>query len=104
MFKGLFKNFSKDIGIDLGTANILVYVKDQGIVINEPSIVAINNRTEKIVAVGDDAKVMLGKTPQAAGRGYHTHNCTSMRPLYSLSATNRQPRRKGRILPFGFTA
>ncbi|MFA6466433.1 MAG: rod shape-determining protein [Patescibacteria group bacterium] len=64
MFKGLFKNFSKDIGIDLGTANILVYVKDQGIVINEPSIVAINNRTEKIVAVGDDAKVMLGKTPQ----------------------------------------
>jgi len=64
MFKGFFRNFSKDIGIDLGTANILVYVKDQGIVINEPSIVAINNRTEKIVAVGDDAKVMLGKTPQ----------------------------------------
>ena len=64
MFKGLFRNFSKDIGIDLGTANILVYVKDQGIVINEPSIVAVNNRTEKIVAVGDDAKVMLGKTPQ----------------------------------------
>jgi len=64
MFKGLFKNFSKDIGIDLGTANILVYVKDQGIVVNEPSIVAINNRTEKIIAVGDDAKIMLGKTPQ----------------------------------------
>lgn len=64
MFKRLFKNFSKDIGIDLGTANILVYVKDQGIVVNEPSIVAINNRTEKIVAVGEDAKVMLGKTPQ----------------------------------------
>ena len=64
MFRRIFKNFSKDIGIDLGTANILVYVKDQGIVINEPSIVAINNRTEKIVAVGEDAKVMLGKTPQ----------------------------------------
>jgi len=63
MFK-LFKNFSKDIGIDLGTANTLVYVKDQGIVINEPSIVAINNRTEKIVAVGEDAKIMMGKTPQ----------------------------------------
>lgn len=63
MFK-LFKSFSKDIGIDLGTANILVYVKDQGIVINEPSIVAINNRTEKIVAVGEDAKIMMGKTPQ----------------------------------------
>lgn len=64
MFKKLFRKFSKDIGIDLGTANILVYVKDQGIVVNEPSIVAINNRTEKIVAVGDDAKIMLGKTPQ----------------------------------------
>lgn len=64
MFKRLLRKFSKDIGIDLGTANILVYVKDQGIVVNEPSIVAINNRTEKIVAVGDDAKIMLGKTPQ----------------------------------------
>lgn len=64
MFKKLFQNFSKDIGIDLGTANTLVYVRDQGIIINEPSIVAINNRTEKIVAVGEDAKIMMGKTPQ----------------------------------------
>jgi len=64
MFRKVFKSFSKDIGIDLGTANTLVYVKNQGIVINEPSVVAINNRTEKIVAVGDDAKIMLGKTPQ----------------------------------------
>ncbi len=64
MFKKVFKNFSKDIGMDLGTANTLVYVKDQGIVINEPSVVAINNRTEKIVAIGEDAKIMLGKTPQ----------------------------------------
>ncbi len=63
MFKKFFGNFSKDIGIDLGTANILVYVKDQGIVINEPSVVAINTRNEKIVAVGEDAKIMLGKTP-----------------------------------------
>jgi len=63
MIGKFFKNFSKDIGIDLGTANTLVYVKDQGIVINEPSVVAINNRTEKIVAVGEDAKIMLGKTP-----------------------------------------
>lgn len=51
------------MGIDLGTANTLVYIKDQGIVINEPSVVAINNRNEKIVAVGEDAKIMLGKTP-----------------------------------------
>ena len=63
MFGKFFKNFSKDIGIDLGTANTLVYVKEQGIIINEPSVVAINNRTEKIVAVGEDAKIMLGKTP-----------------------------------------
>lgn len=64
MIRQFFRNFSKDIGIDLGTANTLVYVKNQGIVINEPSVVAINNRTEKIVAVGEDAKIMLGKTPQ----------------------------------------
>ncbi|KKP91254.1 MAG: rod shape-determining protein MreB [Parcubacteria group bacterium GW2011_GWA2_36_10] len=63
MFKKFLGQFSKDMGIDLGTANTLVYVKDQGIVINEPSVVAINTRTDKIVAVGDDAKVMLGKTP-----------------------------------------
>ncbi|RJQ34626.1 rod shape-determining protein [Candidatus Parcubacteria bacterium] len=63
MIRRLFKNFSKDMGIDLGTANTLVYIKDQGIVINEPSVVAINNRNEKIVAVGEDAKIMLGKTP-----------------------------------------
>ena len=63
MLKKFFGKFSKDIGIDLGTANVLVYVKDQGIIINEPSVVAINTRNEKIIAVGDDAKVMLGKTP-----------------------------------------
>jgi rod shape-determining protein MreB len=59
----LFGHLSKDIGIDLGTANTLVYVKDKGIVINEPSVVAINNRTEEILAVGDEAKKMVGKTP-----------------------------------------
>ncbi len=63
MFKKLFRQFSKDMGIDLGTANTLVYVKDQGIVINEPSVVAINTRNDKIVAVGEDAKIMMGKTP-----------------------------------------
>ncbi len=51
------------MGVDLGTANTLVYVKDQGIVINEPSVVAINNRNDKILAVGEDAKIMMGKTP-----------------------------------------
>ncbi|MFZ2886823.1 MAG: rod shape-determining protein [Minisyncoccia bacterium] len=54
---------SNDIGIDLGTANTLVYVKGRGIVINEPSIVAINQKTGQVVAVGQEAKNMLGRTP-----------------------------------------
>lgn len=55
--------FSNDIGIDLGTANTLVYVKGRGIVINEPSIVAINQKTGQVVAVGAQAREMLGRTP-----------------------------------------
>ncbi len=68
--KVLFKKFGKlaqavsvDIGIDLGTANTLVYVKGKGIVINEPTIVAVNKRTGQLVAVGNEAKTMLGRTP-----------------------------------------
>ena len=63
MLNSLFGKFSQDLGIDLGTANTLVYVKDKGIVINEPSIVAINSRNDQILAVGTDAKNMVGKTP-----------------------------------------
>ncbi len=63
MFSSFLGRFSRDIGIDLGTANTLVYVKDKGIVVNEPSVVAINTRTDQIVAVGDEAKKMIGKTP-----------------------------------------
>jgi rod shape-determining protein MreB len=55
--------FSSDIGIDLGTANTLVYVRGRGIVMNEPSVVAVNDKTGQVVAVGKEAKVMLGKTP-----------------------------------------
>jgi len=55
--------FSSDIGIDLGTANTLVYVRGKGIVMNEPSVVAVNDKTGQVVAVGKEAKVMLGKTP-----------------------------------------
>jgi len=55
--------FSIDIGIDLGTANCLVYVRDKGIVLNEPSVVAILDRTHEVRAVGAEAKSMLGKTP-----------------------------------------
>ncbi len=64
--------FGRRIGIDLGTANVLVYVPKRGIVINEPSVVAINRENNRIVAVGDDAKEMLGRTPD---------NITAYRPL-----------------------
>ncbi len=63
MFNRLFGSVSKDIGIDLGTANTLVYVRDRGIVINEPSVVAVNTLTDQILAVGQEAKAMVGKTP-----------------------------------------
>lgn len=63
MLNKLFGYWSKDIGIDLGTANTLVYVRGKGIVINEPSIVAVNQKTGKILAIGKDAKVMVGRTP-----------------------------------------
>ena len=55
--------FSSDIGIDLGTANTLVYVRGQGIVLDEPSVVTLNEKTGQVVAVGKTAKLMLGKTP-----------------------------------------
>jgi len=55
--------FSNDIAIDLGTANTLVYVRGKGVVINEPSVVAVNEKTHQVVAVGKEAKSMLGKTP-----------------------------------------
>ncbi len=63
MFKKFYELFSNDIGIDLGTANTLVYLKGAGIVINEPSVVAINQKTGQIVAIGNEAKAMLGRTP-----------------------------------------
>ena len=55
--------FNKDIGIDLGTANVLIYIKGQGIVLNEPSVVAIDSETKKALAVGKEAHEMLGRTP-----------------------------------------
>ncbi|MFA6995474.1 MAG: rod shape-determining protein [Patescibacteria group bacterium] len=63
MFANLLGKFSHDLGIDLGTKNTLVYVADKGIVINEPSVVAINKRTNEILEVGEAAKKMVGKTP-----------------------------------------
>jgi rod shape-determining protein MreB len=61
--RSLFRLFSSDLAIDLGTANTLVYTKDKGIVINEPSIVALNRHTGNVEAVGTEAKEMLGRTP-----------------------------------------
>jgi rod shape-determining protein MreB len=58
------KYFSHDVGIDLGTANTLVYMSGRGIVVNEPSVVAVNQKTGQIVAIGSEAKAMLGRTPQ----------------------------------------
>ncbi len=63
MFRKLFGKFSHDLGIDLGTKNTLIYVSDKGVIINEPSVVAINKRTNEILEVGVAAKKMLGKTP-----------------------------------------
>lgn len=74
MFSKLKSLFSTDIGIDLGTANSLVYVKDRGIVLNEPSVVAIEEGSKRVLAVGDEAKRMLGRTPM---------NITAIRPMKS---------------------
>lgn len=56
--------FSKDIGIDLGTANVLIYVKGKGIILNEPSVVAIDKKSNELIAVGAEAQKMMGRTPQ----------------------------------------
>lgn len=72
MFNKLFSLFSHDIGIDLGTANTLVFVKGKGIVIREPSVVAMHKKTKKVIAIGMEAKKMVGKTPAAI---------TTIRPL-----------------------
>ena len=63
MWSNILGLFSNDIGIDLGTANTLVYVKDRGIVLREPSVVAVQAGTKRLLAVGEEAKRMLGRTP-----------------------------------------
>ena len=63
MFNKLLSHISEDIAIDLGTANSLVYVRGRGIVISEPSVVAINQKTGQILAIGEEAKKMVGRTP-----------------------------------------
>jgi len=63
MFEKILGHFFQDIAIDLGTANSLVYVRGQGILINEPSVVALNQKTGQILAIGEEARKMVGKTP-----------------------------------------
>ncbi|NLW41180.1 MAG: rod shape-determining protein [Tissierellia bacterium] len=69
---GIFRVFTKDMGIDLGTANTLVYIKGKDIVIREPSVVAIQTNTNQVLAVGEEAKRMIGRTPG---------NIVAIRPL-----------------------
>lgn len=64
LWKDAIKVLAKDIGIDLGTANVLIYIKGEGIVLNEPSIVAIDTENKKIIAVGKEASDMFGRTPE----------------------------------------
>ena len=71
-YRSLLRVFSTDLAIDLGTANTLVYVAGKGIVLNEPSIVAVNRQTGEVVGCGTDAKEMLGRTPA---------NVTAVKPL-----------------------
>jgi len=63
VLSNLLNSFGHDIGIDLGTANTLVYVKNRGIVINEPSVVAVNKKSGQVLAIGEEAKTMVGRTP-----------------------------------------
>ena len=70
--KGENMGFTEEVGIDLGTANVLIYIDGKGIVLQEPSVVAINRDTKEILAVGSEAKRMIGRTPG---------NITAVRPL-----------------------
>src|SRR3989344_3116477 len=63
MLDRLWSLITTDIGIDLGTANTMVFVKNKGIVIREPSVVAVNKKTKEVLAVGSEARRMIGKTP-----------------------------------------
>ena len=71
-------SLAKDIGIDLGTASVLVYIKGKGVVLNEPSVVAIDKNTGRLLKVGAEAQAMLGRTPG---------NIVAIRPLLDRKST-----------------
>lgn len=84
-----FMSFGENIGIDLGTATVLVYIKGQGIVIREPSVVAIDKDTNTILAVGEEARRMLGRTPG---------NIVAIRPLREGVISNYEVTEKMRSI------
>jgi rod shape-determining protein MreB and related proteins len=79
VFLSALSLFSNDLAIDLGTANTCVYARGKGIVLSEPSIVAVNNTNDQIEAVGNDAKEMLGRTPG---------NITAIKPMTTRGRTS----------------
>ena len=84
-----FFSSSKDIGIDLGTANTLVFVKGKGIVLREHSVVAINSNTKKPLAVGREAKLMIGRTPGNIIPEQLEHDATHFVPMNSTNNGGR---------------
>ena len=89
-------SIAKDIGIDLGTASVLVYVKGKGVVLNEPSVVAIDKNTGKLLKVGAEAQAMLGRTPgnivaaSSCTRWWAASSCSS--PALSSACPPASPR------------
>ena len=71
-WRGLFRRWARDMGVDLGTANTLIHVRGRGILLREPSVVAVEQRSRRILAIGEEAKRMLGRTPE---------NIVAIRPL-----------------------
>ena len=94
LIERFFGHLAPDIGIDLGTANTLVYVKGRGIVINEPSVVAIDQRTGQILAIGREAKKMVGKTPSHI---VATRPRPRLNPTATPNATHRDPTPRGPV-------
>ena len=80
---------SNDIGIDLGTASILVYIKGKGVVLKEPSVVAIDRDTNRIMAIGEEARLMIGRTPG---------NIVAVRPLRQCDLRLYSDRENAEIL------
>src|SRR5207248_5958776 len=101
--RSVFSLFSSDLAIDLGTANTLVFSHGKGIVVNEPSIVAINKNSGEVVAVGREAKDMLGRTPgkdRKSTRLNSSHRTISY-AVFCLKkkTTTEPPRHRHRVLP-----